>query len=87
MTQAVEIDSINEIEFQTIPSEEMFDKIDKMIATGKTGWHKDGSDYIFNCTWGNGYPAPNGESDDEDMIFGITITRGEKQGTIRHGMW
>ena len=76
-----------EIEFQTIPSEEMFDKIDKMIATCKTGWHKEGNDYIYNCTWGNGYPAPKGESDDKDMIFGITITRGEKQGTIQHGMW
>ena len=76
-----------EIEFQTIPSDEIFDKIDKMIATGKTGWHKNGSDYKFNCTWGNGYPAPNGECEDEDIIFGITITRGKKQGTIRHGMW
>ena len=76
-----------EIEFQTIPSDELFDKIDKIIETGKTGWNKEGSDYIFNCIWGNGYPAPKGESDDEDMIFGITITRGEKHATIRHGMW
>lgn len=67
--------------------DEIFDKIDKMIATGKTGWHKNGSDYKFNCTWGNGYPAPNGECEDEDIIFGITITRGKKQGTIRHGTW
>lgn len=75
------------IEFKSMPSDEMFDEIDKMIETGKTGWHKEGNDYIFNCTWGNGHPAPKGESDDEDRMFGITITRGEKQGTIRSGMW
>ena len=75
------------IEFKTMPTDEMFDEIDKMIETGKTGWHKEGNDYKFNCTWGNGYPAPNGECEDEDIIFGITITRGKKQGTIRHGMW
>ena len=75
------------IEFQTIPSEEMFDEIDRLIETGKTGWHKDGNEYTFKSIWGNGYPAPKGESDDEDIIFGITITKGEKQATIRHGMW
>ena len=75
------------IEFKTMPSDEMFDEIERMIETGKTGWHKEGNEYIFNCTWGNGFKAPNGESDDEDRIFGITITRGEKQGIIRHGMW
>ena len=75
------------IEFKTMPTDEMFDEIDKMIETGKTGWHKEGNDYIFNCTWGNGFKAPKGESDDEDRMFGITITREKKQGTIRSGMW
>lgn len=70
-----------------MPSDEMFDEIDSMIEGGKTGWHKEGTDYIFNCTWGNGYPAPKEESDDEYLMFGITITRGEKQGIMRHGMW
>ena len=74
-------------EFKSVPSDEMFDMIDKLIESGKTGWHKEGDSYIFNCTWGNGMPAPKGESDNEDRIFGITITRGEKQGVIRHGMW
>ena len=74
-------------EFKTMPSDEMFDKIDGMIEGGKTGWHKEGDDYIFNCTWGNGHPAPKGESDDEDRMFGITITRGQKHGIIRHGIW
>ena len=75
------------IEFRTMPADEMFDEIDRMIKGGKTGWHKEGNDYIFNCTWGNGHPAPKGENDNEDRFFGITIKRGEKQGTIRHGMW
>ena len=75
------------IEFKSMPSDEMFDEIDKMIETGKTGWHKEGDDYIFNCMWGNGYAAPEGEDENADGMFGITITRGKKQGTIRHGAW
>ena len=75
------------IEFKSMPSEEMFDEIDKMIETGKTGWHKEGDDYIFNCMWGNGFKAPKGEDENEDRTFDITITRGKKQGTIRHGAW
>ena len=75
------------IEFKTMPSDEMFDEIDKMIETGKTGWHKEGNDYVFNCMWGNGFKAPKGEDENEDRIFGITLTRGKKQGTIRHGAW
>lgn len=75
------------IEFKTMPSDELFDEIDKMIETGKTSWHKEGNDYIFNCMWGNGFKAPEGEDEEDDGMFGITITRGSKQGTIRHGAW
>ena len=74
-------------EFKSTPPDELFDEIDKLIKTGKTSWHKEGNDYIFNYTWGNSIPAPPGERDNEDRMFSITITRGEKQGEISHGMW
>lgn len=76
-----------EIEFQTIPSEDLFDKIDNMIATGNTGWKKDGKEYKFSVTWGNGYPTPEGENEEADGIFSITITKGERNGEIRCGAW
>ena len=74
------------IEFRADPPDELFDKIDKLIETGETSWHKEGNDYIFNRIWGNGIPAPPRENDNDDRFFSITITRGEKQGIIRHGI-
>lgn len=74
-------------EFKTRPSEEMFDEIDKMIATGNTDWKRDGNKYSFSVMWGNGFPAPKGEREEDDGMFSITIVRGKKEGTITCGAW
>lgn len=76
-----------EIEFKTILSDELFDKIDSMIVNGNTGWYKDGKNYRFSVMWGNGFPTPEGESEEADGTFSITLTRGEKNGEIRSGAW
>ena len=76
-----------EIEFKTMPSDELFDEIDMMIASGNTGWHKDGNKYSFSVMWGNGLPTPKGENEQIDGTFSITLTRGEKFGSIRSGSW
>ena len=75
------------IEFETVPSDELFDDIDKMIATGNTKWEKEGDKYSFSTFWRNGHPAPKGESEGADTIFKITITKGEKKGEIISGAW
>ena len=77
----------HEIEFKTMPSDELFDEIDKIIASGKTGWHKDGKRYSFSVIWGNGFPTPEGENEQDDGTFSITLTKGEKVGSIRSGAW
>lgn len=74
-------------EFKTMPSEEMFDEIDKMIATGNTDWKREGNKYSFSVMWGNGFPAPKGEREEDDGMFSITITRGETDGIITFGAW
>lgn len=76
-----------DIKFKTMPSEELFDKIDQMIASGNTGWQRDGNKYSFSVIWGNGFPAPKGESEEHDGTFSITIIRGEEVGEIRSGAW
>lgn len=76
-----------EIEFRTIPSDELFDKIDNMIANGNTNWRKEGETYKFSIIWGNDIPAPEGESEKADITFSITLNRGEKNGEIRSGTW
>lgn len=76
-----------EIEFKEIPSDELFDEIDRMIANGNTGWQRDGNKYSFSVIWGNGFPTAKGESDSYDGTFSITIAKGEKVGEIRSGSW
>lgn len=80
-------ENIYDIEFKTMPSDELFDEIDKMIASGNTEWHKDGNKYSFSVIWGNGFPTPEGENEQDDGTFCITLTRGEKGGLIRSGAW
>ena len=76
-----------EIQFNDMPSDELFDEIDRMIANGNTGWQRDGNKYSFSVIWGNGFPTPKGESDSYDGTFSITIAKGEKVGEIRSGSW
>ncbi len=75
------------LEFEVVPSDEFFDEIDKMIEKGKTGWRREGITYKFSIIWGNGYPAPEGESEDADGTFGLTITKGEKKEFLESGSW
>ena len=75
------------IEFEAIPSDELFDEIDSMIASNNTEWEKKDSVYSYSTFWGNGYPAPKGESEAADGIFKITLTKGSKYGEIEDGAW
>ena len=75
------------IEFKTMPSDELFDEIDRLIATGNTGWRRDSTSYSFFVVWGNGLPTPIGESKEDDWMFNITISRGERIGIIEDGAW
>lgn len=75
------------IEFETMPSGEMFGQIDEMIEAGHPGWHKKGNQYSFTAIWGNGSPAPEGENEEDDRHFFLIITKGEKNGIITCGWW
>ena len=75
------------IEFESIPSDELFEEIDSLIASYSTKWEKNGSVYSYSTFWGNGYPAPKGESEAADGIFKITLTKGSKYGQIEDGAW
>ena len=75
------------IEFESIPSDELFEEIDSMIASNSTKWEKKDSVYSYSTFWGNGYPAPKGESEAADGIFMITLIKGSKFGKIVDGTW
>ncbi len=75
------------IEFESVPSDEMFEKIDELIATDSASrWFtKDSIHYQFDTWWGNGVPAPEGESEDDDTTFALYISKGERTGVIVFG--
>ena len=75
------------LEFEKIPSERVYQTLDSLIEIGKTGWRMNDSVYVFSATWGNGMPAPKGESEDEDRTFSISFNKGSKRATVNSGMW
>lgn len=75
------------IEFEEIPSEEFYTRIDSLIATEDSEWFKHENTYSYSKMWGNGLPAPRREEDDEDMSFSISFDKGSKQATLRYGAW
>ena len=75
------------IEFEEIPSGDFYRDLDSLVATGGHWSKQDDGSYSFGHTWGNGYPAPKGESDKEDMCLSIKIEKGEKQAEIEYGAW
>lgn len=75
------------VEFEEVPSEDLYHKLDSLIHTEKTSWRRNGDVYEFSMMWGNGMSAPKGESDDEDRIFSISFEQGSKKAMIHSGMW
>lgn len=41
------------VKFEKIPSEEVYQTLDSLIETGKTGWRMNDSVYVFSAAWGN----------------------------------
>lgn len=77
------------IEFESLPADELFEKIDSIRASKEhSAWYtSDSIHYSYYKLWGNGRPAPKGEDPNADRIFEIEITKGEKAGIIVCGMW
>ena len=75
------------VEFEEIPSEKVYQTLDSLIYMDKASWRKKGDSYEFSMMWGNGMPAPKGESDDEDRMFCISFGKGSRRAIIQSGMW
>lgn len=74
------------LEFKKLPTENFYIVIDSLARDTASGWSAKGdSTYYYSRTWGNGLPAPLGESDEEDMFLEIEIKRGEKRFYVYYG--
>ena len=61
--------------------------LDSIINAGNTEWSKHDDEYSYSIIWGNGFPAPKGEDDEEDMMFSLSTKKGSKIVTIEYGAW
>lgn len=75
------------IEFKETPSDDFYQIIDSLINVPNSDWHRSNDGYWYSKIWGNDFPAPKGEDDEEDMTICIWITKGNKEAMIRYGAW
>ena len=67
--------------------ESLFLYLDSVANKKGTNWFKDDEKYFYNRIWGNGYPAPNGEDDEEDRFLHISLKKDCNTIIIQSGMW
>ena len=68
-------------------SESTYHYLDSIINAGNTQWFKHGDEYSYSIMWGNGLPAPQGESEEDDGMFSLSFKKGSKIINLSHGSW
>ena len=52
-----------------------------------TGKYFHDDEYSYSIMWGNGLPAPKGESEEDDGMFSLSFKKGSKIINLSHGSW
>ena len=75
------------LEMEDELSESTYHYLDSIINAGNTGWSKRDDEYSYSVMWGNGLPAPKGESEEDDGMFSLSFKKGSKIINLSHGSW
>ena len=75
------------LEMEDELSESTYHYLDSIISNGDTGWSKRDDEYSYSIMWGNGLPAPKGESEEDDGMFSLSLKKGSKIINLSHGSW
>lgn len=76
------------MEFKETPSQEFYSALEQKCKEKDSRWSNGyRGEYCFDWMWGNGMPAPEGESESSDEFIGIKITKGNKEFEIKVGTW
>ena len=75
------------IEFREIPSDAFYKSLDSLINEPNSGWSVSENQYSYSIVWGNGFPVPKGENDEDDGFINITLEKGKKLAKISYGSW
>ena len=73
------------LKFTETPSDDFYQLLNNLFDHRK---NSEGiTEYTFDCIWGNGLPAPKGESEYDDYTFHIEIPKDSKTFYIEVGAW
>lgn len=75
------------IEFEDSLTNDFYATLDSLVEKKVWSKSKDTDRYSFSTMWGNGIPAPEGENDEADIMFSITIEKGTNRAVIGAGSW
>ena len=75
------------LEMEDELSESTYHYLDSIINAGNTQWFKHDDEYSYSIMWGNGLPAPKGESEEDDGMFSLSFKKGSKIINLSHGSW
>ena len=75
------------LEMEEDLDESTYHYLDSIINSGNTEWSKRDDEYSYSIMWGNGLPAPKGESEEDDGMFSFSFKRGSKIINLSHGSW
>ena len=81
--------------FDKVPTNEFYNTLDSLCNVENSHWSKpnindstaSAEEYSFHIIWGNNYPAPEGESEEDDRFITIEIPKGQKEFKITYGAW
>ena len=76
-------ESIMIIEFKEQPAEAFYASLDSMVVSDSQYWSTKNN----GASWGNGYPAPEGEDPKYDNYIEVEIPREGKTVKVTYGMW
>ena len=75
------------LEMEDELSDSTYHYLDSIINAGNTEWSKRDDEYSYSIMWGNGLPAPKGESEEDDGMFSLSFKKGSKIINLSHGSW
>ena len=75
------------LEMENDLNESAYHYLDSVINAGDTNWSKHNDVYSYSIMWGNGLPAPEGENEEEDIMFSLSFKAGSKIINLSHGSW
>ena len=75
------------LEMEEDLDESTYHYLDSIISAGNTEWSKRDDEYTHSIMWGNGLPAPKGESEEDDGMFSLSFKKGSRIINLSSGSW